>query len=96
VGAAKPVEALVLPDLVVVALAPAPEVAVPVALENLDSAEVRTDEARLLALERAELATDSALLKREDSAERAEAAKEPVVREAKEEARLASTLLREA
>lgn len=96
-GAAKPVEALVLPELVVVVKpAPTPEVAVPVALENLDSAEVRTDEARLLALERAELATDSALLKREDSAERAEAAKEPVVREAKEEARLASTLLREA
>ena len=94
-GAAKPVEALVLPELVVVAPAPAPEV-VPVALESLDSAEVRTDEARLLALERAELATDSALLKREDSAERAEAAKEPVVREAKEEIRLASTLFREA
>jgi len=78
------VEVLVLPELVVTP-AFAPEVAVPVALENLDSVEVRADEARLLAL-----------LKREDSAERVEAAKEPVVREAKEEARLVSTLLREA
>jgi len=81
VGAAKPLE-------------PAPVVAV--AEVYLDAAEVRTDEARLTALERAELARDSALLRREDSADRAEEAKEPVVSEAKDEVRLASTLLREA
>jgi len=66
------------------------------ALEAADAPDERAEETLLAALETLELATELALLRSDDSLDRADWAREPVVSEAKDCVMLATTLVNEA